>query len=163
MQVEGQIYWEAKSTIKCFGSTEPSSGLWGMILVLVNQGWMFENAKIHGQLFLDIQISPRFFIFLFLKGKLEAKYYFRECVYLRVCKQRAVFHLEIMLTTIYLLTNHIYIYIYIYITGFGIDNTQGLISHKTQPNQIAIRIKKISLIYSCHICRHRATKKKKVH
>ena len=37
IQVEGEIYWEAKSTLYCFGSNEPSSGLWGMILVMLNQ------------------------------------------------------------------------------------------------------------------------------
>ena len=36
IQVEGEIYWETKSTLKRFGFNEPSSGLWGMILVMLN-------------------------------------------------------------------------------------------------------------------------------
>ena len=43
IQVEGKIYWEAKSTLYHFSSNEPSSGLWGMILVMLNQRWMFSN------------------------------------------------------------------------------------------------------------------------
>ena len=45
IQVEGEIYWEAKSTLQCFGSNEPPSGLWGMILVMLNQWWMLKNTK----------------------------------------------------------------------------------------------------------------------
>ena len=33
IQVEGEIYWKAKSTLERFGSNEPSSGLGGIILV----------------------------------------------------------------------------------------------------------------------------------
>ena len=33
----GEIYWETKLTIESFGSNEPSSGLGGLILVILNQ------------------------------------------------------------------------------------------------------------------------------
>ena len=36
IQVEGEIYWEIKLTLWCFGSTEPSSGLWGVVLVMLS-------------------------------------------------------------------------------------------------------------------------------
>ena len=35
MQVEGEIYWETKSTLMRFGSTELSSGKCGVILVML--------------------------------------------------------------------------------------------------------------------------------
>ena len=43
IQVEEEIYWVAKSIL---GSNEPSSGLWGMILVMLNQWWVFTDTKI---------------------------------------------------------------------------------------------------------------------
>ena len=41
IQAEGKIYWETKSTLYSFSSNEPSLGLWGMMLVMLNQQWMF--------------------------------------------------------------------------------------------------------------------------
>ena len=41
IQVEGEIHWEAKSTLQHFGSNKPSSGLWGMILVMLNQQYIY--------------------------------------------------------------------------------------------------------------------------
>ena len=49
IQVEGENYWEAKSRLLRFGSYETSSGLWGMILVILNQQWMFRNTKTYGE------------------------------------------------------------------------------------------------------------------
>ena len=34
IQVEGEISWETKSTLSRFGFNEPSSRLWGMIMLL---------------------------------------------------------------------------------------------------------------------------------
>ena len=45
IQVEGKIYWETKSTLNRFGFNKPSSGLWWMILEMLNQLWMFKNTN----------------------------------------------------------------------------------------------------------------------
>ena len=42
IQAEGEYYWETKSILQRFGSNEPSSPLGGMILVMLNQRWMFK-------------------------------------------------------------------------------------------------------------------------
>ena len=39
----GEIYREIKSTLWHFGSNEPSFGLGGMILVMLNQRWVFKK------------------------------------------------------------------------------------------------------------------------
>ena len=41
IQIEGEIYWEAKSTLQCFSSNEPSSG--GMIFVMLNWSTKYKN------------------------------------------------------------------------------------------------------------------------
>ena len=43
IQAEGEIYWETKLIIKCFSSNEQSSGLGGMILVMLNQQLIFNK------------------------------------------------------------------------------------------------------------------------
>ena len=46
IQVEGEIYWEAKSTLQRFASNEPSSGLWRILLVMLNQRCLkVQNTK----------------------------------------------------------------------------------------------------------------------
>ena len=43
IQAEGKIYWETKFTLLDFGSNKPSAGLGEMILVMLNQQWMFKK------------------------------------------------------------------------------------------------------------------------
>ena len=43
IQAEGEIYWETKSSLQRFGSDESSLGLGGMIIVMLNQRWMFKK------------------------------------------------------------------------------------------------------------------------
>ena len=51
IQEEGETYWETKSILLCFGSNELSSGLGGMILVMLNQQWMFKEYKNQGKIY----------------------------------------------------------------------------------------------------------------
>ena len=44
-QTGGEINWERESMLQRFGSNEPSSGLSGMILVMLNQRRIFEIQK----------------------------------------------------------------------------------------------------------------------
>ena len=46
IQVEGEIYCQAKSAHSPFGSNAPSSGMSRIILMMLNQRWMFKNTKI---------------------------------------------------------------------------------------------------------------------